>query len=335
MFLFCCHSSDCAKDGRDYNLIESISAHSPLRDDEHHDGSSEVIESDGDSSDDDTAHEWVAPYANCDDSNSHLNLKMQCSGPPLAHMSDSSIHDGLVEISASAVQGMQEQLAVSLTATSSANRTVFPSHTLASCEPTLHTTTNAAAQSTQLSQPMMQFKNAVKPNADFSAATQSTMEPFKHQATQSSMSCSSNDLSDMARLLSTDRCSSEDLVNSDELILPSGWRQSTEPVHTCHMRSKGDDLEIKLAGIVLVLDGLEREVNVTLVSLDGEVAIEKCSQLLASCNQVYGQLSELAGDALERGCGRNVPGAMNVFQIANAEVDRVAFLLQIVQQPLD
>jgi len=334
MFFLCCHTSECAKDGRDYSLIESISALSGFRGDQHHDSSSEVIESDGASSDDDTAHEWVATDVNRDDSNSHLNLKMQCSGPPLAHMSDNSIHGGLVEISASAVQGMQEQLAVSLTATSSANCTVFSSHTLASCQPTLHTTTNAAAQSTQLSQPTMQFKNAIRPNADFSAATQSTMEPLKHQTTQSSMSCSSKDLSDMARLLSTPRCSSEDLLNSDELILPSGWRQSTEPVHTCHMRSKEDDLEIKLAGIVLVLDGLEREVSVTL-SLDGEVAIEKCSQLLASCNQVYGQLSELAGDALERGCGRNVPGAMNVFQLANAEVDRVACLLQMVQQPLD
>lgn len=334
MFLFSCCHTECAKDGRDYNLIESISALSHFRDDQHHGSSSEVIESDGASSDDDdTAHEWVATDVNRDESNSHLNLKMQYSGPPLAHMSDSSIHHGLVDIT-SAVQGMQEQLAVSLTATSSANRTVRSSHTLASCQPTLHTTTNAAAQSTQLSQPMMQSKTAVKPNADFSAATQSTMEPFKHQTTLSSMSCSSKDLSDMARLLSTPRCSSEDLLNSDELILPSGWRQSTEPVHTCHMRSKEDDLEIKLAGIVLVLDGLEREVSVTL-SLDGDIAIEKCSQLLARCNQVYGQLSELAGDALERGCGRNVPGAMNVFQLANAEVDRVACLLQMVQQPLD
>jgi hypothetical protein len=48
---------------------------------------------------------------------------------------------------------------------------------------------------------------------------------------------------------------------------------------------------------------------------------------ISSCSQVCGELVALAGDALECGCSRDVPGAMDAFEQANAAVERVASLL--------
>lgn len=377
MFNFFCCTTDCANHGRDDQLIESISAHAVLRNDEHHDGSSDVVESDDDS-DDSATHEWVATNANDNESDAHLNAKMPLSGFSLhlgqqdcrtkdrleAHpaRSPSSVQDMQVqlaeiamnftkrqgEVNALKIQVHQcpgsseplhqprsaETLSVPLQATSSANSLISSSHMVASCEQILPITMGTADQCVQLSQLTPLSKTAGEPDAASATATQSTMDPLGMSRTLSRIGCISEDLSDMQRLLSKDRCSSENLVSSGGCILPSGWRQTTEPVHTCHTRSKGDDLEVKLADIVIILDGLEQEMNAVLMTSDRAVAMAKRTQLLASCNRVYGQLSELACDALERGYDRNVPGAMNVFQIANSEVDRVACLLQMVQQLL-
>jgi len=48
----------------------------------------------------------------------------------------------------------------------------------------------------------------------------------------------------------------------------------------------------------------------------------------ANCQELGRRLQEVAATALECGCSRQVPGAMDVFEQANAMVERVGHLLQ-------
>jgi len=51
-------------------------------------------------------------------------------------------------------------------------------------------------------------------------------------------------------------------------------------------------------------------------------------QCFASCQELGSRLQEVSATALECGCSRQVPGAMDVFEQANAMVERVGHLLQ-------
>uniref|UniRef100_A0A7S0AH04 Uncharacterized protein n=1 Tax=Pyrodinium bahamense TaxID=73915 RepID=A0A7S0AH04_9DINO len=53
----------------------------------------------------------------------------------------------------------------------------------------------------------------------------------------------------------------------------------------------------------------------------------------AECQELGQRLQEVAATALEAGCSRSVPGAMDIFEQANAAVERVGRLLQRCTPP--
>jgi len=94
-------------------------------------------------------------------------------------------------------------------------------------------------------------------------------------------------------------------------------------------RGRTSDLEVSLSACRQALEQLKREHKehhaLTAQSPDQQVGehplLEKASSLSA-------RLTDLAAESLECGCNRDVPGAMDVYEQANAYLDTVSDLLQ-------
>lgn len=103
-------------------------------------------------------------------------------------------------------------------------------------------------------------------------------------------------------------------------------------VPTCAQRGaqrKGEELEAAMADCEKQLDMLERRAADGPRPCDAVGSGEAWVPMLrADCQKLCRRLETLAADALECGCGRNIPGAMDVFEQANAGLERLVGVLE-------
>lgn len=112
-----------------------------------------------------------------------------------------------------------------------------------------------------------------------------------------------------------------------------GVGQAELVLQKCEERMQELEHLVQTLHIQAVNSGTLSETTASSVSPRSSPAKEvTAAGLKAACLELSRQLQELAADALERGCKR-VPGAMDVFEQANAALERVARCMQDCHSP--
>jgi len=105
----------------------------------------------------------------------------------------------------------------------------------------------------------------------------------------------------------------------------SGGASGSRGIRRSLGRPTGSGLEESLAILEQQLHMLEDRLEARLSNAGPPGEDGLC---FANCQELGRRLQEVAATALECGCSRQVPGAMDVFEQANAMVERVGHLLQ-------